>query len=35
MEDDRVGNKKLLVGWNNKRYRDIYRRMQFVLENEK
>jgi len=35
MKDVRVGNKKLLVDWNNKIYREIYKRMQFVSEDEK
>ena len=33
MEDNRVGNKKLLVARDNKRYRKIYKGIWYVLEN--
>ena len=35
MKDDRVGNEKLLVAGSNKRCEEIYRRIQYIPENEK
>ena len=35
MEDNGVGNKKLLVAKNNKRYKKVCKRMWLVSENEK
>ena len=34
MENNRVGNKELLVARSNKRYKKICRRLQYMLENE-
>ena len=34
MEDNRVGNKELLVAWSNKRCKKIYRWLWYVLEDE-
>ena len=34
MEDDRIGNKKLLVVRSDKGYRETYRRVWFVSKNE-
>jgi len=34
MEDNRVGDKKLLVARSDERYRKIYRWLWYVLENE-
>ena len=34
MKDNKVGDKELLVARNNKRYRKICRRVQYVPENE-
>ena len=34
VEDNRVSNEKLLVARNNKIYRKIYKRLQYMLKNE-
>jgi len=35
MEDNEIGNKKLLVARSNKECRKIYKEIQYILENEK
>ena len=34
MEDSRAGDKKLLVAWGNEGCREVYRRVQFMSEDE-